>query len=336
MRSLAPVEGIRIEVSEGHQIPIVNLTAARTGNDEDKNTLALALGNVCRDIGFFYVENHGVPADFLRRVVKQTHLFFELPESEKLKIHISNSPCHRGYFPIGEENALHSPIRDIKEGFDMALELPPDDPDVVAGKPFHGPNTWPESLPEFRSTMLRLYDEWRHVCEEISGLFAISLGLPEFFFADKTDKPLAQLRVVKYLPQEELTPEGAIGCGTHSDYGIVSLIWQIDVPGLQVQNRKGDWINAPRIPGAFVCPIGDMMTRWTNDYWVATPHRVINSSKQHRHAATFFFDPNYDCEISPLDTFVGPERPARHEPTTMGAHVARGFNGTFAYRKSSA
>ena len=97
-------------------------------------------------------------------------------------------------------------------------------------------------------------------------------------------------------------------------------------------SKDGHWIDAPRIPGTFVCPLGDAISMWTNDYWPATLHRVINNSEAIRYSSGFFFDPNNDCVIAPIESFVSPSRPARYAPTTMGAHVKRGFDGTFEYR----
>jgi isopenicillin N synthase-like dioxygenase len=313
-------------------IPVVDFSAYRAASPDRVPELATELAEVCQRFGFFYVENTGIPEDLLRTTERQVYDFFNLPEDQKNKIHISKSPYHRGYFPFSEENALGSEIKDQKEGFDMALELPVDDPDVVAGKPFHGPNTWPDSPPEFRPSLRALFDEFRGVCAGLSSLFAVALGEAPDFFVDKTDKPMCQMRVVKYPPQENPRTAEAIGCGAHTDYGIVSMIWQMDVPGLEIQTSGGEWIEAPRIPGTFVCPIGDMTQRWTNDHWKATVHQVISNTTESRHATAFFFDPNYDSVVEPLPKFVTADRPARYEPTTMGAHVTRGFDGTFAYR----
>ena len=335
MKKIKKTQHVRVVKSGDFMIPIVNLSSVQSNNNADLNVLAQELGDVCREIGFFFIENHGISGDFLEKTEQQVYRFFQLPEQEKMEIHISKSPYHRGYFPVGEENALGSSIKDIKEGFDMALELPLTDPCVIAGKPFHGPNTWPSTLPEFKPTLLHLYDEWRRLCEQISSLFALSLRLPSDFFVDKTDKPLGQLRVTKYPSQKTFFSSDAIGCGAHTDYGIVSIIWQVDQPGLQLQSLSGHWVDAPKIPGTFACPIGDMMQRWTNNTWRATRHRVINYSRESRHSIAFFFDPNYDCEIFPLPAFVTPENPPQYAPITMGEHVQRGFDGTFEYRTST-
>lgn len=331
-------EHVRYVKSGAHEIPVVDLTAVESSDPQEVMALAQLLGDICAEVGFFCVENNGIDEDFRNHVAEQVDRFFALPESEKDKIHISRSPYHRGYFPEREENALGSEVPDLKEGFDMALELAPDDPDVLAGKPLHGPNVWPEALPGFQPALQKLYDEFRRSCGEISGLFALSLGLDRNYFVEKTDRPLCQLRAVKYPPQEYVAPDDddPVGCGIHTDYGIVSMIWQMDVAGLELKTPSGEWVSVPMIPGSFTCPIGDAGEIFTNGYWRATPHRVINASDRSRHSIAFFFDPNYDCVVAPLADFVTEDRPSAYEPRTMGEHVQRGFDGTFAYRKPEA
>jgi isopenicillin N synthase-like dioxygenase len=328
---------VRYEPAGEARVPIIDLALARTGDDRDLAALARAVGDILLDDGFFYVEHHAIGEDVMRAMRAQTLAFFALPERDKHAIHIARSPYHRGYFPEGEENALGHPVADLKEGFEMALELAPTDPDVVAGKPFHGPNAWPAALPAFREAMSRTYDGMRGMCDEISGVLAVALGLGRDFFVDKLDKPLCQMRVVRYPPQayvplDELV---SIGSGPHTDYGIVSIIWQMDEPGLEIQTRRGTWLACPPIPNTLICQLGDASQIWTNDHWRASRHRVVNASGRLRHALAYFHDPNYDAALGPLPTFVTDETPARYPQSTMGAHVTRGFNGAYAYREWS-
>ncbi|WCM92291.1 isopenicillin N synthase family oxygenase [Acidovorax sp. NCPPB 2350] len=314
-------------------LPVVSLAAIRSRDERRKRELAQALARVCRERGYFYVEDHGVPEDMLAAAQAAVHGFFDLPLADKMAINIADSPFHRGYVPAGGETAYGSTIKDIKEAFDMALELGPDDPDVRAGKFFHGPNNWPPAQPLLRPTLSWLYREWLQMCGNISELFALGLGLPNTYFAERTQKPLAQLRAARYPEQPPGDTGGAIGCGTHTDYGIVTVIWQMDAEGLEVCDPAGRWVRAPRIPGTFTCLLGNVTGMWTNDHWRATPHRVLNVSGETRHSLNFFFDPDYDCVVEPLPPFVTAAKPARYAPTTMGAHLVQSFDGVFEYRK---
>jgi isopenicillin N synthase-like dioxygenase len=143
------------------------------------------------------------------------------------------------------------------------------------------------------------------------------------------------MRLLHYPSQERYNPNDGIGCGTHTDYGIVTILWQDSAGGLEVMGRNGEWFRVKPITDYFICNIGDAMEIWTNRKWCATPHRVINVSGKERYSIPMFFDPDYDCVIDPLPQFVSPERPSFFEPVTMGQHLENGFNKTFTYRKTN-
>ena len=124
--------------------------------------------------------------------------FHQQPLEEKEEILISHSAHHRGYHPFSAEATDPNAKPDLKEAFDMALELPLDDPDVKAGKPFHGPNVWPRNPPQFRKTLEEYYQALLLLGEQICRCFALDLGLDEDYFMDKHSKPLAQLRLLHY------------------------------------------------------------------------------------------------------------------------------------------
>ena len=67
------------------------------------------------------------------------------------------------------------------------------------------------------------------------------------------------------------------GVGEHTDYGLLTILKQDDTGGLQVKSRAR-WIDAPPVPGTFLCNIGDMLDRMTRGIYRSTPHRVINTS----------------------------------------------------------
>jgi isopenicillin N synthase-like dioxygenase len=326
---------VRTEVHGGVEIPIVDLSASFSSNLAERRALAAAMERVHERHGFSYIEGHRTPPEQLAEVREQISAFFSLPEEEKLKLHISRSAAQRGFVPLGEESPLYGEHADVKECFDIDLDLPDDDPEVVAQVPFRGKNAWPESLPRYRTVMSRLYADWLGLSERISRLFALSFELPEDFFAERTNKPLSRLRTNKYFAQARPNPDGPIGCGTHTDYGLMSFIWQIDEPGLEIQAKSGEWFEAPIIDGAFALVLGDAAEIWTNGHLQATVHRVINRSGRERLSVAWFDQHNFDCVMQPLAPFVSEQRPPRHEPVTMGAWKNRGFAGIFEYRKAS-
>jgi isopenicillin N synthase-like dioxygenase len=135
------------EESMFSQIPLVDFGPFLNGTAEDRQRVAARIGDACRDVGFFYLSNHGVPSSLVDRVYDQARRFFAQSIEEKMKLYIGSCPHknQRGYVPMFEETL--SPKGDLKEGFDLALELPADDEDrIERGASLYGPNFWPENL----------------------------------------------------------------------------------------------------------------------------------------------------------------------------------------------
>ncbi len=324
----AGLEGKRVPFQS---IPVIDLAPLLTGRD--KAAVAEAVGQACREVGFLYIAGHGVPPALVDRCFAEIRRFFALSDERKMAVHMRRSPCHRGYYPLFEENTDPDLTADLKEGFDIALELGTEDPDVIAGKPLHGPNQWPEDLPGFRETLEDYYAAMRRLARQLLRAFALSLEIPEDFFEDKVDKPLAQLRTLHYPPQAGHVEAETLGCGAHTDYGCLTILAQDDVGGLQLCNSAGEWIAAPPIPGTFVVNIGDQMARWTNDLFAATRHRVINTSGRERYSLPFFFDPNYDTVVECLDSCRDVAHPSKYPPVKAGEYLLERFDATYSYRQ---
>jgi isopenicillin N synthase-like dioxygenase len=195
----------------------------------------------------------------------------------------------------------------------MSRERAPDDPEVVAGKPFAGTNQWPD-VPGFRTTMLRYFDALGVAARNVHRALAVDLGLPPDYFAPFYERPLSALRVLHYPPHPGTFDGSQYGAGPHTDYGGITLLAQDATGGLEVRRRDGDWIPVAPVTGTFVCNIGDALMRWTNDVYVSNAHRVVNRSGRERFSAAFFFEPNHDALIACIPSCAGPANPAKYPP----------------------
>jgi isopenicillin N synthase-like dioxygenase len=251
----------------------------------------------CRDSGFFYVTGHGVPADLLARLDATSRAFFGLPEADKQEIAMARGGrAWRGWFPVGAE--LTSGRPDRKEGLYFGTELPADHPLVVAGTPLHGPNLFPRRVPELRPVVLAWLDALTGVAQTVLRGVAASLDLrPDYFATRYTANPTVLFRVFHYPPAPPDPDDW--GVGEHTDYGLLTLLAQDANGGLSVHSPHG-WVDAPPIPGTFVCNIGDMLDRMTGGWYRSTPHRVRNTSGRDRLSFPFFLDPDFTAEVPPL------------------------------------
>ncbi len=133
-------------------IPVIALDGLRSGNRSDLERIGSEIGRAARGLGFFSVANHGIPQRLVEAVFTESAAFFALPAADKERLSVSNSTSYRGYVRLGEEKLDPALAGDVKECFNAGPDLAADDPDVLAGKPYHAVNQWPD-LPAFRQTL---------------------------------------------------------------------------------------------------------------------------------------------------------------------------------------
>ncbi|XVF15511.1 hypothetical protein REPUB_Repub09cG0160200 [Reevesia pubescens] len=269
--------------------------------------LVKQLDEACREAGFFYVKGHGIPETLVKEVRNMTHKFFDLPYEEKLKIKMTPAAGYRGYQRIGEN--ITKGVPDTHEAIDCYKELKQGMYGAL-GKPMEGCNQWPHNPPNFKELM----EEYISLCTELSrkimrGIALALGGLPDEFEGERGGDAFWVMRLIGYpvasTANGKCTTENDVGCGAHTDYGLLTLVNQDeDITALQVRNKSGEWISAPPIPGTFVCNIGDMLKILSNGLYESTLHRVINNSSTYRVCVAYFYEPNYDAEVEPLEVCV--------------------------------
>jgi len=303
------------------QIPVIDIAPLLADNAEGERTVAQRIGEACRGIGFFYITGHGVTPANLTGVFDKAAAFFGTPTSFKARSAFMGAGGNRGYIKLGGEALDPAKPADVKEAFNIGLELSPDDPDLLAKKPFRAANLWPD-VPGFRATMLAYFAQMWELGRILHRAFALDLGIDRSYFDDKFKKPMATLRLLHYPPVDKPLDEGQLGAGEHTDYGNVTLLATDASGGLMVRDRTGRWLDAPVIPGAYVCNIGDCLMRWTNDIYVSTPHKVVTPPGKDRYSIAFFLDPDPDAVVACLPTCANESRPAKYTPVS-GADFLR-------------
>ena len=262
----------------------------------------------CREIGFFGIVGHGVSTDLYGELDVAARAFFALPDDAKAAIAMERAgAAWRGWFPL--EGELTSGVPDLKEGIYFGVEHSPDHPRVVDGTPLHGANLFPPSPPELGPAVLAWLDALRPVADAVMRGIALGLGMPAEWFADHlTADPTILFRIFHYPPPP---PDAdGWGVGEHTDYGLLTLLVQDHLGGLQVRDLDDTWIDVPATPGVIVCNIGDMLERLTGGRYRSTPHRVRNTSGRSRLSFPYFFDPSWEALVPtlPIGEDVAPGR----------------------------
>ncbi|KAJ5779446.1 Oxoglutarate/iron-dependent dioxygenase [Penicillium paradoxum] len=244
-------------------IPVVDFAGWNT--ESGRQRIAQEIVTACKNVGFVHIVNHSLPESMLDEAFNWSKRFFELPQDEKLKApHPKGWAIHRGYSWPGLEKVSQATstgndqemmeqlreVTDVKESYDIGSD-----------ENTTQPNQWlPEdSLPGFPGFMRRFYWECFQVGGEILQALAIGLELDEKYLVEKHSEFNNQLRLLHYpsIPAEAIETTCAARCPAHTAWSSITLLFQDDCGGLEVEDiaSPGRFIPATPIKNAIVMNI---------------------------------------------------------------------------------
>ena len=301
--------GVAVGYSMESPIPIIDMGPFIGGSDDEKAAVAAQIHEAATTAGFIYLKNFGISEDTKAMAFAIAKAFFRNGEKDSIPF---VQEVNHGYGKMGGERLDASKPADLKETFTSR---------DVSRIP-SGPEFWPN--PEFEAFMRTFYEQIRGVASTVMDAFALSLGLPERYFDPKHTGLTQTLRLLHYPPVDN-PKEGQLGAGAHTDYGTLTVLFQDDSGGLEVQNLEGEWVEAPPIPGTVLINNGDLVARWSNDRFKSTPHRVVPrpaAMKNGRLSIAFFSDPDPEVMIEAIPSCVSEETPAKYPPISAGDYIA--------------
>ncbi|MDA1088910.1 MAG: isopenicillin N synthase family oxygenase [Proteobacteria bacterium] len=302
------------------RIPILDMGSYLAGDAGAREKLASEIRHVQENIGFSVFINHGVNFGLLDGAYAAMKKFFALPLEEKKKHTIDDTSL--GYVPIRSTMYVSSVInrntkKDLNETLTIARDRPDDHPAVQERRRFHGPNRWPE-IDGFRGAIVAYQEAIEVMGHNLLPLYALALDKPADFFAPFFTDPIMWSRNAYYPPVQP--EDNQFGIAPHCDHSFLTMLPLADEPGLQVLGRDGQWMWPDPVEGGIVVNTGEFLNRWSNGRFLATPHRVVQPSRE-RYSIATFFNPDSDTSSEALDTCVDEDNPPKFEPMTMQAYV---------------
>jgi isopenicillin N synthase-like dioxygenase len=303
-------------------IPIIDVGPYLAGAPGALERTASELRDALERIGFFVIVNHGVSEALIARTFGEARRFHDHPLDWKmaLRMNVHNN----GYMAMSRYAVWTSEVHantkpDLNEAFFVKRERTADDPLVVAGRRFAGPNRWPDDLPGFRDTILAYTDAVDALGRRLVRVCAVALDAPEDCFDAAFAQSQFSFRLSHYPPVQ--AEDNQFGIAPHTDANFMTFLAQTDVPGLQVRMPSGQWLDVPYVPGSFAVNSGDMMARWTNGRFKSTPHRALPPVGRHRYAIPYFLGPHLDTVIACLPTCRDADTPPKFPPITYGDYL---------------
>jgi isopenicillin N synthase-like dioxygenase len=179
-------------------------------------------------------------------------------------------------------------MAELNESINYGYE-PSADPNA-ADQQNNGDNWWPleDCLPGYETEVKSYMSEVLRLSRRLLRLFALGLDLEEHAFDYLATRPYSILKLAHYPGTLPGTEEPS-SIRPHTDYEILTILLQDDIPSLEVLSNTGQWIQAKPIPGTFVVNIGDTLAMLTNGLFSSTMHRVRNTSQRARYSVPFFF-----------------------------------------------
>jgi isopenicillin N synthase-like dioxygenase len=315
------------------QLPLIDMSGVRERDSASIQRAGAAIRQACMEFGFFYIVNHGVPQALIDQAMAAAKVFFAHPAEVKRQVAVNKR--HRGWHALGGALMYEATKPDHKEFFSIGLELPEDDPSVLAGQALRGPNQWPGFMPDLQPVLAEYYRQIGLAGADLLCAVAVGLGITEDFFVDKYRKPLQRTQMVYYPPHPVAAESDQFGVAPHTDYGCITLLYQDDSGGLQVRELASNrWIDATPIVGSLMVNVGDLLGRWSNDRFRSTLHRVINASGHERYSIATFFDPTYEANVDPRDLGVTAAA-SLYPAVAAGDYILKRIDDSMAYRQKA-
>ena len=299
------------------RIPSVNLQDFLSEDPAKKQQFIDEIGKAYEDIGFVALKGHFLDDELVDNLYKEIKQFFSLPVETKRKYEIDGIGGQRGYVSFGKESAKGRKEGDLKEFWHFGQYVE-DDPERAKEYP---ENVQVEELENFNAIGKNAYQMLEKTAKYVLRALALHLDLEETYFDNYIHNGNSILRPIHYPPITQ-EPDNAVRAAAHGDINLITLLMGAQGRGLQVQNHKGEWIDAIAEPDELMINVGDMLSRHTNNKLKSTIHRVVNPPRElwgtSRYSIPFFMHPISEMKLDVLDSCIDEEHPKQFENITAG------------------
>ncbi|KZV14843.1 putative 2-oxoglutarate/Fe(II)-dependent dioxygenase [Dorcoceras hygrometricum] len=313
---------INTEISSDSQInlqlPVIDFAELQGCN---RSQALKSLAHACENYGFFQLVNHGIPDEIVSNMVNVSRRFFELPLSEREKYMSADTTS-----PVRYGTSFNQAVDGVFCWRDFLKLVCHPIQDVLPH--------WPSTPLDFRQLAVAYAEETRFLFLMLVKAIVESLGIKDSSKkgteSDKSDDDSllllskefengSQLMVVNcYPPCPE--PDLTLGMPPHSDYGLLTLLLQDEVKGLQIHHQDR-WVTIQPVPGSFVVNVGDHLEIFSNGKYKSVLHRALVNSTKYRISIASLHSFPFTSTVRPLPNLISDESPRRYEDTDFASFL---------------
>ncbi|KAH7854381.1 hypothetical protein Vadar_013174 [Vaccinium darrowii] len=281
-------------------IPLIDLS--QINSLDHRPRIVDEVRNAAKRWGFFQVINHGVPLSVLDKTIESIKSFHEQPQEVKAKHYVRSEQS--GVMYASNNDLFRSKAASWHDYVHVWMSPEPADVDQIPAA--------------CRSEIVAWDKEARRVAETVAELLSEGLGVGAQKLKDAgllVTKTIAGV-YYPFCPQPDMT----LGLNHHTDPGVLTVLLENQVVGLQVKH-EGEWVDVKPVPGSLIINIGDALQIISNGEYISVEHQVLaNSLNEPRISVVKFFNMDKRAEshrYGPLPELVTPERPAIYRNFTV-------------------
>ncbi|XP_071742110.1 2-oxoglutarate-dependent dioxygenase 19-like [Rutidosis leptorrhynchoides] len=294
--------------ANGHEmhesIPIIDYSLLTSNNADVRSKAVKDLGNACKDWGCYMLVNHGIQKSLSQKILNASNEFFDMEKEDKIEF-ASRDPMN----PISYSNTFNPAKGTIHSVSRQALRL-------IVNPVFHCPNK-PQGFSDVASEYVK---KTKVVGLELLKGISESLGLESSYMNEELSLESGfQIFALNYYPFLS-DVDHQRGLVQHADHSFLTLLYENDVPGLEVL-CNGEWILMTGVPDAFLVINGDHLEIFSNGLYKRKFHRVIMKDERTRISLVRSFGPSVETIVRPSSRLVDENHPPGYLPKKFGEYV---------------
>lgn len=302
-------------------IPTCNMQDLDSDDPVRQQKFIQEMGDALKDIGFFALENHGIPLKEIEASYNEAEIFFSLSDEIKSSYEKRQINRQRGFTSFGVEHAKDNPAPDLKEFWQTGRALDPTHPKFST----YPANIWPDKeCPSFREAVDGLFLKMENLSTRLLEAASLYLDKKEDWLTEMSKDGNTILRIIHYPPISDDVDANSVRSSAHEDINLITLLVGATADGLEVMDHDGTWIKVAGNHNHIIVDSGDMLQNLTNGLFKSTTHRVVNpeNSQARRFSMPMFVHPRNEIDLTPDKELVaktGGE--AKFESITAGEYL---------------